>query len=123
MSIRPIRNETDYDAALATVSALWGAAVGTQDGDRLEVLAVLIEDYESRAHPIDPPDPIEAIRFRMDQSGFSRRNVEELTGLSRARLSELLNRKRTLTLDHVRKLGEALSIPADVLVQPYAKAG
>jgi len=123
MTIRPIRNETDYDAALAIVEELWDAPAGSEAADRLEVLTILIDEYESRVHPIDPPDPVEAIRFRMDQAGLTRKNVQDMTGLTRARLSEILTRQRTLTLGHIRKLSEALGIPADVLVQPYDKAG
>ncbi|HEV2098318.1 MAG TPA: helix-turn-helix domain-containing protein [Stellaceae bacterium] len=119
MEIRPIRSETEYRAALSEIEPLWNADPGTPDGDRAEVIATLIEAYEARHHPIPPPDPIDAILFMMEQKGLSRRDLEPAIG-SRGRVSEILNRKRPLTLPMVRALSALLHIPADVLIQEYA---
>jgi HTH-type transcriptional regulator / antitoxin HigA len=115
--IRPIRTEEDYEAALVTVEQLWGAKLGTPDGDRLDVLATLIDAFESEHFPFDPPDPIEAIRFRMEQQGLSRKDLEPLIG-TRTRVAEVLNRKRNLSIAMIRRLHERLGIPAEVLIRP-----
>lgn len=117
--IRPIRTESEYEAALQEVERLWDAEPGTPDGDRVEVLATLIEVYETKHYPIAAPDPIAAILFMMGQKGLTRRDLEPAIG-SRGRVSEILNRKRPLTLPMVRALSALLGIPAEVLVQPYA---
>lgn len=114
--LRPIRTEADYDDALTELERLWGAALGTPAGDRLDVLATLIDAYEAEHHRIDPPDPIDAIRFRMEQQGLTRRDLEPLLG-SRARVSEVLNRRRALSLEMIRRLHAALGIPADILIR------
>ena len=116
MDIKPIRTEADHEAALAEIERLWAAAPGTAESDRLEVLATLVEAYEERHHPIPPPDPIEAIRFRMEQLGMSRRDLEPFIG-PRGRVSEIFNRTRGLTLPMIRRLHEKLGIPADVLIR------
>jgi HTH-type transcriptional regulator/antitoxin HigA len=118
MEIRPIKTGADYRAALKEVERLWEAEPGTPEGDRVEVLATLIEAYETRHHPIPAPDPIAAILFMMEQKGLTRRDLEPAIG-SRGRVSEILNRKRPLTLPMVRALSTLLHIPTDVLVQPY----
>jgi HTH-type transcriptional regulator/antitoxin HigA len=118
MDIRPIRTEADHRAALEEVERLWDAAPGTPEGDRVEVLATLIEAYEAEHHPIAAPDPIAAILFMMEQKGLTRRDLEPAIG-SRSRVSEILHRKRPLTLPMVRALSALLHIPTDVLVQPY----
>lgn len=118
MDIRPIRTESDYRTALAEVERLWNAEPGTPNGDRVEVLSTLIEAYEAFHHPIAAPDPIAAVLFMMEQRGLSRRDLEPAIG-SRGRVSEVLNRKRPLTLPMVRALSALLRIPTDVLVQPY----
>lgn len=118
MEIRPIRTKADHRAALKEVERLWDAAPGTPDGDRVEVLVTLIEAYEARHVPIDAPDPIAAIEFMMEQKGLSRRDLEPAIG-SRGRVSEVLTRKRPLTLPMVRALSTLLDIPAEILVQPY----
>ena len=118
MEIRPIRSETDYGAALNEVERRWGAEPGTAEGDWVEVLSTLIEAYEARHYPILAPDPIAAILFMMEQKGLTRRDLEPAIG-SRGRVSEILNRKRLLTLPMVRALSALLGIPTDVLVQPY----
>ncbi|EHK55196.1 helix-turn-helix domain-containing protein [Allomesorhizobium alhagi] len=117
IELKPIRTEADYDEALAELGRLWGARSGTPDGDRLDVLATLIEAYEARIHPIDPPDPIEAILFRMEQRGLTRKDLEPLIG-TRARVAEVLNRKRGLSIEMIRRLNEELGISADVLIRP-----
>jgi HTH-type transcriptional regulator/antitoxin HigA len=118
MTIRPIRTKADYRAALKEAERLWDADPGTADGDRVEVLVTLIEAYETRHHPIPAPDPIAAIEFMMEQKGLVRRDLEPAIG-TRGRVSEVLTRKRPLTLPMVRALSALLDIPAEVLIQPY----
>lgn len=118
--LKPIRSEADYEAALAEVERLWGARSGTPKGDRLDVLATLIDAYEAKHFPMDPPDPIEAIRFRMEQQGLSRKDLEPLLG-HRGRVAEVLNRKRSLSIDMIRQLHEKLGISAEVLIRPTRK--
>jgi HTH-type transcriptional regulator/antitoxin HigA len=115
--LKPIRTEADYDVALAEVERLWGAKSGTPEGDRLDVLATLIEVYEEKHHPMDPPDPIEAIRFRMEQQGLTRRDLEPMIG-PRNRVADVLNRKRGLSIDMIRQLHDHLGISAEVLIRP-----
>ena len=115
--LKPIRTEADYEAALAEVERLWGAKSGTPDGDRLDILATLIDAYETEHYPIDQPDPIEAIKFRMEQQGLTRKDLEPLIG-TRTRVAEVLNRKRGLSIDMIRRLHERLGISADVLIRP-----
>lgn len=115
--LKPIRTEADYDAALAEVERLWGTKNGTPEGDRLDVLATLIEVYEEKHHPMDPPDPIEAIRFRMEQQGLTRRDLEPMIG-PRNRVADVLNRKRGLSIDMIRQLHDHLGISAEVLIRP-----
>src|SRR5258708_17344570 len=95
--VRPIRTKRDHEAALKEVERLWGAKAGARDGDRLDVLATLIDAYEAEHYPMDPPDPIEAIKFRMEQQGLTRRDLEEIIG-ARTRIAEVLNRKRGLSV-------------------------
>src|SRR3954469_8278093 len=118
--IRPIRTKRDYDGALKDVERLWGAKSGTPEGDRLDVLATLIDAYEAEHDPMDPPDPIEAIKFRMEQQGLTRRDLEEIIG-TRTRIAEVLNRKRGLSITMIRRLHELLGISADVLIRPSRK--
>jgi HTH-type transcriptional regulator/antitoxin HigA len=118
--VRPIRSKRDHAAALKEVERLWGAKAGTRDGDRLDVLVTLIEAYEEEHYPIDPPDPIEAIKFRMEQQGQTRRDLEEIIG-TRTRIAEVLNRKRGLSIAMIRRLNERLGIPAEVLIRPSRK--
>jgi HTH-type transcriptional regulator/antitoxin HigA len=118
MKIRPIRTKADYRAALKEVERLWDAEPGTPAGDRVEVLVTLIEAYEAEHFPIPAPDPIAAIAFVMEQKGLSRRDLEPAIG-SRGRVSEVLTRKRPLTLPMVRALSELLRIPTDMLVRSY----
>ena len=115
--LKPIRTEADYERALAEVEHLWGARSGTPEGDRLDVLATLIEAYETKRYSFDPPDPIEAIHFRMEQMGLTRKDLEPLIG-SRARVAEIMNRKRGLSIDMIRRLNEGLGISGDILIRP-----
>ncbi len=114
--VKPIRSEHDYQAALKEIEFLCGSKAGTVEGDRLDVLATLIDAYETRHVPMDPPDPIEAIKFRMEQQGLTRRDLEALLG-SRANVGDILNRKRGLSIAMIRRLHEALGISADVLIR------
>jgi HTH-type transcriptional regulator/antitoxin HigA len=115
--IKPIRTKRDYEAALKEIERLWGAKAGTPKGDRLDVLATLIEIYETEHYPMDPPDPIEAIKFRMEQQGLTRKDLEEIIG-TRTRIAEVLNRKRGLSITMIRRLHERLGISAEVLIRP-----
>ena len=118
--VRPIRTKRDYEAALKEVERLWGAKTGTRDGDRLDVLATLIDAYEAEHYPMDPPDPIEAIKFRMEQQGLTRRDLEEIIG-TRTRIAEVMNRKRGLSIAMISRLHERFGISADVLIRPSRK--
>jgi HTH-type transcriptional regulator/antitoxin HigA len=118
--VKPIRTKRDHEAALREVERLWGAKAGTLEGDRLDVLATLIDAYESEHYPMDPPDPVEAIKFRMEQQGLTRRDLEEIIG-TRTRIAEVLNRKRGLSIAMIRRLHERLGISADVLIRPSRK--
>ena len=118
--IKPIRTKRDYEAALDEVERLWGSKLGTPEGDRLDVLATLIEAFEAAHYPMDPPDPIEAIKFRMEQQGLSRRDLESLIG-TRTRVAEILNRRRNLSIGMIRRLHKALGISAEVLIRPSRK--
>jgi HTH-type transcriptional regulator / antitoxin HigA len=115
--IRPIRSEEDYEAALAEIEVLWGAEEGTPEGDRLDVLATLVDAYETEHYPMDPPDPIDAIKFRMEQQGLSEHDLQEMIG-PRSPVAELLDRKRGLSLAMIRRLHERLGIAAEVLIRP-----
>jgi HTH-type transcriptional regulator / antitoxin HigA len=120
--LKPIRTEADYEAALAEVERLWGAPATSPEGDRLDVLATLIDAYESEHFPMDPPDPIEAIKFRMEQQGLSRKDLQGLIG-TRTRVAEVLNRRRSLSINMIRRLHERLGISADVLIRPTRRTG
>jgi HTH-type transcriptional regulator/antitoxin HigA len=115
--IKPIRSGTDYEEALDEIGRLWGARSGTPEGDRLDVLATLIDAYEDEHHPIDLPDPIEAIKFRMEQQGLTRKDLEAIIG-TRTRVAEILNRRRGLSIAMIRRLHEKLGISAEVLIRP-----
>ena len=118
MKIRPIKTKPDYRAALKEAERLWDAEPGTPEGDKIEVLVTLIEAYEAAHFPISAPDPIAAIEFMMTQKGLTRRDLEPVIG-GRGRVSEILTRKRPLTLPMVRALSALLHIPADILIQAY----
>lgn len=118
MEIKPIRTKRDYVAALKEIERLFDARKGTADGDRLEVMTTLIEAYEEKHQAMPLPNPIDAIQYYMDSRGLTRRDLEKYLG-SRARVSEVLNRKRMLTMEMIRNLHKGLGIPAEVLIQPY----
>ena len=119
--LKPIHSEADYDKALAEVERLWGAKLGTPDGDRLDVLVTLIEAYEDRHYPMGLSDPIEAIKYRMEQQGLTRKDLEPMIG-TRTRVAEVLNGKRNLSIGMIRKLHAELGIPAEVLIRPVQKS-
>lgn len=118
VTVRPIRTEKDYEAALSEVELLMGAGPGTSDGDRLEVLSTLIEAYEVQNHAIDAPDPVALIEFVMEQRGLDRADVGKFIG-TRGRVSEVLSKRRALSLPMIRKLHNGLGLPASVLVRAY----
>ena len=118
MEYKVIKNEKEYQKALNRLEKIFNAKKGTKEGDELELLALLIDKYEQEKYPIDLPDPIEAIKFRMEQLGYKQKDLALAIGL-KSRVSEILNRKRKLTLDMIRKLSEELSIPTDILVKEY----
>lgn len=117
MAIRPIRTEGDYKEALRQIETLMNAEANTPEGDMLEVLATLVEDYERKAYPVELPDPVAAIEFYMEQNGLAPKDLQDIIG-KRNRVYEVLNRKRPLTLRMIRNLHEKLGIPADVLIRP-----
>ena len=118
MKILPIRNEKDYQKALNRLEEIFDAKKGTEDGDELEILSILIDRVENEQFPIGMPDPIEAIKFRMEQMGMKQKDLAEVVGF-KSRVSEILNKKRKLTLDMIRKLNTTLHIPTEVLIQDY----
>jgi HTH-type transcriptional regulator/antitoxin HigA len=117
MEIRPIHTDADYRATLREIAVLMESdpVLGTTKGDRLDILSTLVRAYEARHFPITPPDPVEAIKFRMEQSGLSVKDLEPMIGKSN-RVYEVLNRKRPLTLAMIRRLHESLGIPAEILI-------
>lgn len=115
MNIKPIKTERDYQSALKEIDKLWDAKPNTPRGDKLEILATLVEAYEQKHYPIGPPDPIEAIKFRMEQMGLTQSDLAEAMG-GKNRVSEVLNRKRNLTMKMVRELHKRFNIPADSLM-------
>lgn len=118
--IKPIYSDDDHAAAMAEIDRLWGSGRGTTEGDRLDVLLTLVDAYEAKRWPMDPPDPIEAILFRMEQEGLTRRDLEGVIG-TRTRIAEVLNRKRPLTLPMIRRLHERLGLSAEVLIRPSVR--
>jgi len=121
MEIQPIKTEQDYNQAIAEIEKCWGANEGTEAGDKLDILLVLVDDYESIHYPILPPDPIEAIKFRMEQMNLSRKDLEPYIG-GRGRVSEVLNYQRGLSLNMIRKLHSKLSIPLENLISEVRNA-
>jgi HTH-type transcriptional regulator / antitoxin HigA len=118
MNIKPIKTETDYTEALQAVENLMAAKIDTPEGDSLDVLVTLIEAYEEKHHPILPPEPVEAIIHQMESQGLSRKDLIPFFG-SRARVSEILNKKRSLSINMIRKLQKGLGISAEILIKPY----
>jgi HTH-type transcriptional regulator/antitoxin HigA len=117
MEIKPVRTKADYERTLREIERLWGAKHGTPDGDRLEVLATLVEAYEQKHFPLDPPDPIEAISFRLEQQGLDPRALVGVIG-GRSRVYEVMQRKRALSLEMIRRLHQRFGIAAEVLIRP-----
>jgi len=119
MDIKPIKTEHDYKAALLKIGQLMGAEPNTPEGDKLDVLTTLVEAYEEKHYPIDPPDPIEAIFHQMESQSLTRKDLEKYLG-TRARVSDILNRKRSLSLQMIRKLQQGLGISPEILIKPYS---
>jgi len=115
MEIRPIKTERDYNASIKRIEELWGSKRDTPEGDELDLLCTLVESYEMKHYPIAPPDPIEAIKFRMEQMGMTKTDMAKYLG-SQSRVSEVLSRKRQLTLKMVKSLYKGLKIPAEILL-------
>lgn len=118
MNIKPIRSDADYRAALARLEDLIDAKKGSEEGDELEILSILIDAYENEHFPIEMPDPIEAIKFRMEQMDMKQKDLAEVVG-NKGRVSEIMNGRRKLSLDMIRKINQALHIPTEVLIQNY----
>ena len=118
MDIKPIKTKRDYNQAIERLEIIFNAKSGSPEGDELEVLGILIDQYENENFPIGLPDPIEAIKFRMEQMGYNQSDLANIVGL-KSRASEILNRKRKLTLEMIRQIHETLHIPTDVLIQNY----
>jgi HTH-type transcriptional regulator/antitoxin HigA len=122
MDVQPIRTAADHSDALAEIDRLWGAADGTEDGDRLDVLLALVESYEERRWPQmfnEDLDPVDLLRFAIDELGHTQAELADLMG-SRSRASEILSRRRALTVEMIHRISEAWRLPADLLVRPYA---
>ncbi|RLA22721.1 MAG: transcriptional regulator [Gammaproteobacteria bacterium] len=115
MNLKPIKNKNHYNQALERINELWGANHNTEKGDELDVLMLLVEKYEEEHYPVPPSDPVEAINFLMEQKGLTRKDLEPYLG-TRARVSEVLNKKRNLTLPMIKKLHEGLNIPYNCLI-------
>ena len=118
MNIKPIKTEQDYNQALERLEAIFDAKQGTAQGDELEILGILIERFEDEHFPIGLPDPIEAIKFRMEQLGYSQNDLASVIGL-KSRASEILNKKRKLSLEMIRNIHSVMKIPTEVLIQAY----
>ncbi|HEY5071349.1 MAG TPA: helix-turn-helix domain-containing protein [Caulobacteraceae bacterium] len=121
MDIRPLRTKEDHGAALREIDRLWGAPVGSDDGDRLEVFLALVEPYEDGLYPSPPADPLGVVRYVMDQNGYTQKDLADVLG-SRSRASELLSGRRSLTLDQIRRLSHRWRIPAAALIGEMATA-
>jgi HTH-type transcriptional regulator/antitoxin HigA len=118
MTIKPIKDEKDYQQALERLELIFDATHGDKHGDELEILGILIENYENEHFPISFPDPVEAIKFRMEQMGYNQKDLAKVIGL-KSRASEILNRKRKLSLEMIRLIHDNLKIPTEVLIQAY----
>ena len=118
MKIKPIKTKKDYEQALERLEVIFDAKRGTEEGDELEILGILIDQYENERFPIDLPDPIDAIKFRMEQMGYTQTDLANAIGL-KSRTSEILNKKRKLSLEMIRQLHDKFNIPTDVLIQAY----
>jgi len=121
MNIKPIKTEKDYDSALIRLEVIFDASPKSKEGDEAEILTILIENYESECHPIEAPDPIEAIKIRMEEMNMKQKDLIGIIG-GKSRVSEVLNRKKRLTVEMIRKLESALHLPASLLVSDYRLA-
>ena len=118
MNIKPIKTKKDYEQALERLEVIFDAKKGTAKGDELELLGMLVDKYENEKFPIGFPDPVEAIKFRMEQLGYTQTDLANVVGL-KSRASEILNRKRKLSLEMIRQIHDSLNIPTEVLIQAY----
>jgi HTH-type transcriptional regulator / antitoxin HigA len=118
MNMKPLKTKKDYNLAISRLEKIFDSKPGTPEGDELEILGMLIDKYESIHHPIEFPDPIEAIKFRMEQLGFSQTDLVKIIGF-KSRVSEIMSKKRKLTLYMIRKLHSSLNIPTEVLIKEY----
>jgi HTH-type transcriptional regulator/antitoxin HigA len=120
LDIRPIRSDDDHKAALAEIDRLWGTEIGTEEGDKLDILTTLVEKYEENRWPIEEPDwdPVDVLQYAIDEMGHSQAELAQVLN-SRSRASEVLSRDRTLTLEMIRSISEAWKIPAALLIKPY----
>lgn len=118
MALKPIKTKKDYQAAISRLEIIFDAKPGSKEGDELEILGLLIDKYEEEKFPVNFPDPIEAIKFRMEQMGYTQNDLAKVVGL-KSRASEILSRKRKLTLEMIRSLNKTMHIPTDVLIQSY----
>ena len=118
MTIKPIKTQKDYKQALARIEILFDAKKGSAEGDELEILGMLVDNYENENFPVGFPDPVEAIKFRMEQLGYNQSDLANVVGL-KSRASEILNRKRKLSLEMIRQIHDKLNIPTEVLIQAY----
>jgi HTH-type transcriptional regulator/antitoxin HigA len=118
MNIKPLKTKKDYKQAMERLEKIFDAKPGTTQGDELDILGILIEKYESNHFPIDFPDPIEAIKFRMEQMGYNQKDLVNVIGF-KSRVSEIMSKKRKLSLEMIRKLNSSLNIPTDVLIKEY----
>lgn len=119
MNVKPIKTEADYEAALGTIAGLMDAKPGTPRGDRLDILTTLVDAYELKLHPIEPPDPIEAIKHTLDARGLTSKDLETILSSRRERVWEIMHYKRPLSLTMIRRLNREIGIPAEVLIQSY----
>jgi HTH-type transcriptional regulator/antitoxin HigA len=120
MNITAIHFENDYQNDLKRIELLMDSSLGASNGDELEILSILVDAYEKKVFPIKNPDPIEALKFRMEQSGFSNTDIAHILHSTRGRVSEILNKKRALTLNMIRRLSKEMQIPAELLIQDYS---
>ncbi|MEZ4775422.1 MAG: transcriptional regulator [Bacteroidia bacterium] len=121
MNIRPIKTDKDYYMALARMEEIFDAPANSPEGDEAEILSLLIEDFEDKFYPIEAPDPIEAIKIRMEELNYKQKDLVGIIG-GKSRVSEILNRKKKLTVEMIRKLTEILKLPSEILIQDYSLA-
>jgi HTH-type transcriptional regulator/antitoxin HigA len=118
MNIKPIKTDEDYYQALARLEEIFDAPINSKEGDEADILSLLIENYEDKYYPIEAPDPIEAIKIRMEEMNYKQKDLVGIIG-GKSRVSEILNRKKKLTVEMIRKLTEILKLPSEILIQDY----